>query len=1497
MQEENFHGNEVALSVACNAFEDVVEGNNRALFISGAQGVGKSALIKRLRTKLSSNDMLDRYSFLAGRQLEQGFIHFVDINGIPNLPQDGHAVIIIDEIQDFNDHQLNDIREAARSLASSRLHFLLVLSYTNGGVKNQSTLMLPTIAEIKSMLSKASVAFDDIEVKPMTLADIATTIAFTMSPNNFPSNLVNKLYALTGGVQLFLRETIAYLRESGALTVDGGKWLLDIDHSASAILDNPITIENLEALRIDRLAERVDTSADTSTSPSDDLVTTLLQLCRNLVKHHIVDEPAAAKLIKIASVVASNIDDVAVKQNILDILPGGDNETEPSRPVSLLVHADNIAHAEEILAPLAQKYKMSQVLQNAQYMLDILPESDFHGRRIALKYKCDAQMFLGMYQDAYETASLLYTSASKNDDSRTIHEALYRQGYAAGSLQDFETSDRCLDEALETASRLDDNAAARLYACIHASLYNDHPDHAKALRLANYAYESAERDSDLKIEAQALVVMSHAHKSLFDLDRAKVEAMLALKIVQDIDDPRIEGRAHMTLAAYHQSNHEKDKALEHYLIAEQLLLQINDMPGLASIHLNIGNLLCDSSSYDEAIKHFEDALSAVKGLNILSKMLIAHLGLASANIYKGNVAQAEKYLTEAMNIANQLGSNWALAYANSSFGEYYQQIGECEEALAYYRQSLEIDRRNNDLINAYCDLINIASMCSYTDRIDEGIQTLQEAQEMPVERIKESMAGNVNNTFAGLYYAKEDYEMALLHYQKALDEDIKSNHRINTAISYGNISGTYFALGEYEKAVEMADKAIEIDRELNDNLQLANHLARQAANYQAQGKLAESRDLHLEAARMFRRLNILDDEAMMLQNAAANMHDLYDSAGAKRTLHDALSALEETGNYELQPNVIKLLALLASEDEYFDEAISLYKKAAAIYTEHDVERDEIYGDIYQSLAEIHLSLGQNEEAISCYNHLADTFAEDNPDFSVENRILAGKTYMQMPDNQSTDKQRDAAKEFDMAFEMLEKMKDDDLRAAATSDIGDYLYWRKMADEGYAFKTKAINAIKDSTQNKQLLARLYYTLAERLLEQKYPDKAREEKKFNDALENYFAALRICQDSNDYWQQGFVCNNIGYTFDTMGQLYKASQFYHRAYTCYKEANDLDGMYNNLNNEALMLDKIGRKNDAAACYRSALDLLQKESADPVEIANTAFNIAKCLMDTDSDDAVKYFNLAYTNYKDSDMLDEMISCLDVLAMHYVNKKNISSAASCISIAQTLLNSKHAYDAQAKINNLIGCIYTYIAQPTNAIESFYKSIRIFAEHDQWGAMAHCHFLMATKLMHDEQRLNDIITVKGKSRKISDFCMECLDFAVKTAEKEGETALQSDSLSTRSLLHWNNQNYDLFDSDIQKAISIATTDESKLSLMLHNAVLLLMQKEYDRAEQKFIETYGEAVSKSMFEEQLTTKAWLCYLYFEKGDLRNALIILNEINPNIEYAVAKVPGLAVHLARR
>jgi hypothetical protein len=76
-----------------------------------------------------------------------------------------------------------------------------------------------------------------------------------------------------------------------------------------------------------------------------------------------------------------------------------------------------------------------------------------------------------------------------------------------------------------------------------------------------------------------------------------------------------------------------------------------------------------------------------------------------------------------------------------------------------------------------------------------------------------------------------------------------------------------------------------------------------------------------------------------------------------------------------------------------------------------------------------------------------------------------------------------------------------------------------------------------------------------------------------------------------------------------------------------------------------------------------------------------------------------------------------------------------------------------------------------------------------------------------------------------------------------------------------------------------------------------MRKSYDTAEFKFTETYQLAVQKHLFEEQLTSKAWLCKLYFDRGEIHRAAVILNELRPNIEYVLAKVPALGENLAKR
>ena len=69
--------------------------------------------------------------------------------------------------------------------------------------------------------------------------------------------------------------------------------------------------------------------------------------------------------------VAEHSDDAQVVQAVREILPGGGNEItgREQRDTTLVINTENISRAEEILTPLAQRYQMPQVLQNAQYLL------------------------------------------------------------------------------------------------------------------------------------------------------------------------------------------------------------------------------------------------------------------------------------------------------------------------------------------------------------------------------------------------------------------------------------------------------------------------------------------------------------------------------------------------------------------------------------------------------------------------------------------------------------------------------------------------------------------------------------------------------------------------------------------------------------------------------------------------------------------------------------------------------------------------------------------------------------------------------------------------------------------------------------------------------------------------------------------------------------------------------------------------------------------------
>lgn len=129
----------------------------------------------------------------------------------------------------------------------------------------------------------------------------------------------------------------------------------------------------------------------------------------------------------------------------------------------------------------------------------------------------------------------------------------------------------------------------------------------------------------------------------------------------------------------------------------------------------------------------------------------------------------------------------------TGMGDIASEMGDDESAIGYYNRALELAPLNSGALNNYAYFL-----------AQRG-QDLDHAERMAALALKdEPDNANFIDTYAWIFFAKKDYDKALLYIKSAIEKDEDNN----LLEHYGDI---LWFVGEKEAAVEQWTKALELD--------------------------------------------------------------------------------------------------------------------------------------------------------------------------------------------------------------------------------------------------------------------------------------------------------------------------------------------------------------------------------------------------------------------------------------------------------------------------------------------------------------------------------------------------------------------------------------------------------------------------------------------------------------------------------------------------------------
>ena len=129
----------------------------------------------------------------------------------------------------------------------------------------------------------------------------------------------------------------------------------------------------------------------------------------------------------------------------------------------------------------------------------------------------------------------------------------------------------------------------------------------------------------------------------------------------------------------------------------------------------------------------------------------------------------------------------------TGLGDIYSQIKDTVKAIECYERALELDPLNSGALNNYAYFL-----------AQRG-EDLDRAERMAALAVKDDPENaNFIDTYAWVFFAKKDYEKALLYIKQAVELD-EDNHLLE---HYGDI---LWFIGEKDQAIEQWNKALEED--------------------------------------------------------------------------------------------------------------------------------------------------------------------------------------------------------------------------------------------------------------------------------------------------------------------------------------------------------------------------------------------------------------------------------------------------------------------------------------------------------------------------------------------------------------------------------------------------------------------------------------------------------------------------------------------------------------
>jgi tetratricopeptide (TPR) repeat protein/DNA-binding winged helix-turn-helix (wHTH) protein/TolB-like protein len=350
----------------------------------------------------------------------------------------------------------------------------------------------------------------------------------------------------------------------------------------------------------------------------------------------------------------------------------------------------------------------------------------------------------------------------------------------------------------------------------------------------------------------------------------------------------------------------------------------------------LGDALIKTGKPREAVPLLRESAELAKkaGYSRGYGQALANVGVALQAL--GDLDGSEKYNTQALAIAQQLGSATGIAAQYYIIGLLHVDRGDLKAALDDFDQALVWDVRNGDrqmqarVLSLSADvLVLMGDLVEARKRCEQALSLSQEIGAHSVEAVALGTLGSVLEAQGSLAEARRRYEQAFSLLRKGGDANA-------AAWALAASSGASARLGDLRVAWQHSAQAQASKQQAGDRVGLGRVLGLRARIAYQMGDPAASRTLAEEQFRVAGQTGARSLIPQALQNRGRSAFAAGDLPTARAALEEALQASSSNGVASREAEVRLDLAELDLASDQAGQAAALARQAAAWYHAREI---------------------------------------------------------------------------------------------------------------------------------------------------------------------------------------------------------------------------------------------------------------------------------------------------------------------------------------------------------------------------------------------------------------------------------------------------------------------------------------------------------------------------------------------------------------------------------